>query len=85
MNVEDILKENNIDYTTKGHDYIIQCLNPQHEDTHPSMRVDKTTGIFNCFSCSARGNLFTRFNKITNKLSIRQQSILERIELLFQI
>lgn len=84
MNVEDILKEQNITYIIKGHDYIIQCLNPNHEDTNPSMRVDKTTGLFNCFSCSARGNLFTRFNKIVNSLNIRQQSILERIDILFQ-
>jgi len=84
MNVEDILKEQNIEYTTKGHDYIIKCLNPAHEDTNPSMRVDKTTGLFNCFSCSARGNLFTRFNKIVNNFSIRQQNVLDKIDTLLQ-
>ena len=80
MDVKDILDEQNIDYKIKGHDYIIECLNPSHEDTNPSMRVDITTGIFNCFSCGSKGNLFTKFNKIVNMLNIRQTNILEKIK-----
>ncbi|MCP3899135.1 MAG: toprim domain-containing protein [Desulfobacteraceae bacterium] len=79
MTPEEILKEQNIEYREKGKDLIIQCLNPKHEDSNPSMRVDSQTGIFHCFSCNAKGNLFTRFNKILNTLSIKQQSILDMI------
>ena len=35
----------------KGKDYVVSCLNPEHDDKNPSMRIDQITGIFNCFSC----------------------------------
>ena len=79
MTPEDILKEQNIEYIKKGNDLIIKCLNPEHEDNNPSMRVNQQTGIFHCFSCRAKGNLFTRFNKILNTLSLKQQNILDMI------
>lgn len=79
MTPAEILKEQNIDYREKGKDLIIQCLNPEHDDSNPSMRVDSQTGIFHCFSCNAKGNLYTRFNKILNTLSIKQQSILDMV------
>ncbi len=79
MTPEDILKDKNIEYRKKGKDLLIQCLNPEHEDNKPSMRVNSQTGIFHCFSCNSKGNLFTRFNKVLNTLSIKQQSILDII------
>jgi len=79
MTPAEILKDQGMDYTVKGKDLIISCLNPEHEDNNPSMRVDSQTGIFHCFSCNAKGNLFTRFNKILNTLNLRQKSILDMI------
>jgi len=79
MTPEEILKENNIDYIIRGKDLIISCLNPQHEDIHPSMHVNKETGISHCFSCKHTLNLFTRFNKVLNTLTLKQSSILEKI------
>lgn len=79
MTPEEILQEQGIKYTSKGKDLIISCLNPEHEDNNPSMHVDKTVGIGHCFSCGSTVNLFTRFNKILNTLSIKQQSILDII------
>lgn len=29
-----------------------------HDDNSPSLGVDTSNGVFNCFSCSARGNLY---------------------------
>lgn len=79
MTPEEILIEQEIPYTEKGKDLIISCLSPDHEDNNPSMHVDKTAGIGHCFSCGATISVFTRFNKILNTLTIKQQSILDMI------
>lgn len=68
MNVEDLLKSREIPFRPKGHDFIVRCLNEEHEDKNPSMRIDQITGIFNCFSCGFKGNLFTLFGEKPNQL-----------------
>ena len=71
MNVEDLLLSKDIQYIPKGKDFVIRCLNPEHEDRNPSMRIDQVTGIFNCFSCEYKGNIFTHFGeKADKKLAI---------------
>ena len=47
MKVNDLLDLQNIPYIPKGHDYIVSCLNDEHTDKNPSMRIDQITGIFN--------------------------------------
>ena len=44
MNVEDLLLSKDIQYIPKGKDFVIRCLNPEHEDRNPSMRIDHVTG-----------------------------------------
>ena len=58
MNVEDLLVDKKIPYYAKGKDYLVQCLNPEHDDNNPSMRIDQITGIFNCFSCGFKGSIY---------------------------
>ena len=58
MKVVDILQERKLEFKVSGRDYLVRCLNPEHEDRNPSMRIDNITGIFNCFSCGYKGNLF---------------------------
>ena len=45
MIAEDLLKEKGIKYQISGKDAKIHCLNPEHDDTNPSMRVDRITGV----------------------------------------
>jgi DNA primase len=56
--VENILQENNVRYTPKGKDLLVNCLSPEHEDRNPSMRIDKNLGIGRCFSCGFSVNVF---------------------------
>ena len=58
MRVEEVLAEERIPFKVSPADYIVSCLNPEHDDSNPSMRIDKITGIFNCFSCGFKGNIF---------------------------
>ena len=80
MNVEDLLNTKDISFIPKGKDFLVRCLNPEHEDRNPSMRVDQITGIFNCFSCGYKGNLFTHFGQKANKMELRKQLMRKKID-----
>lgn len=76
----DLLTEKGIDYKIQGKDAVIKCLNPEHDDTNPSMRVDRVTGVYHCFSCGYKGNLFTHFGAPETTLEIKIHKIKEKIE-----
>lgn len=80
MKVEDVLKNRGIPFIVKGRDLLIHCLNPEHDDSHPSMRIDQVTGIFNCFACGHKGNLFRYFGEEPNELQVARDSLRSKIE-----
>lgn len=80
MNVEDVLKQQNIYYLPKGRDFLVKCLNPEHDDSSPSMRIDQVTGIYNCFSCGYKGNLFKLFGMKPNWLDIKRENLKRKIQ-----
>ena len=49
MTAEELLQEKGVNYQISGKDATVLCLNPEHDDSHPSMRIDRITGVFNCF------------------------------------
>ncbi len=78
--IEELLKSKSIEFRPSGKDYVIRCLNPDHEDRNPSLRIDKTTGIFNCLSCGYSGNLFDFFGQKPNWLQLRRNKLKNIIE-----
>ena len=42
--IADLLRQKNISYTISGPDFLVKCLNPEHEDSNPSFRIDKIKG-----------------------------------------
>ena len=80
MKVDELLQEKRIDYKVSGRDYVVKCLSPDHDDHNPSMRIDNITGVFNCFSCGFKGNLFTHFGAAANFLEIKRQKLKTSIE-----
>jgi DNA primase len=75
MNVEDLLVQKQVPFIPKGADFVVSCLNPEHADKNPSMRIDRITGIFNCFSCEYKGNLFTYFGEKPNHLQLQREKL----------
>mgnify|MGYP001568779229 FL=1 len=75
----DLLSERGIEFTVKGQDAIISCLNPEHDDSNPSCRVDKITGIMHCFSCGFSGNLFTYYGAPESPLEVRIHRVKAKI------
>jgi len=80
VTVEEILRSKDIAYIPKGKDFVVRCLHPDHDDRNPSMRIDQVTGIFNCFSCGFKGNLFTHFGQKANKMEIKRQLLKKKID-----
>lgn len=79
MDVEQLLQSKDIRFIPKGGDFEIRCLNPEHEDRNPSLRVDRLTGIFNCFSCGFKGNLFTFFGEKANFLQMKKDTLKNKL------
>lgn len=79
MTVEDLLNQKKIAFVPSGKDVKVCCLNPEHEDSNPSMRIDRLTGIFNCFSCGFKGNLFSFFDEKANYLQIKKELFKRKI------
>lgn len=77
--VLDILNKNSINFTVSGRDYLIKCLNPEHEDTNPSFRVDRVSGVAHCFSCGFKTNIFKYFGIFTNPVPLRILSLKEKL------
>jgi DNA primase len=79
MNVAELLTSKNIKFFPKGKDYLTLCLNPQHEDNNPSMRIDQVTGIFHCFSCGYKGNVFKLYGEKPNELELKREMLRRKI------
>ena len=80
MTVEELLVEEKIKFKQSPADFVVHCLNPEHDDKNPSMRIDKITGVFNCFSCGFKGNIFKHFDKPSNYLDIKREKVKQTID-----
>ena len=43
--VQELIADKGLQYKLSGKDVLIKCLNPDHADRDPSLRIDKLTGI----------------------------------------
>ena len=80
MTVEELLQERKIPFKLSPADAIVSCLNPEHDDNNPSMRIDRITGVYNCFSCGFKGNIFNYFDAPSNPLDIRREKVRRKID-----
>jgi len=79
--VEALLERKKVAFVPSGKDIKVCCLNPDHDDSDPSMRIDRITGIFNCFSCGFKGNIFSLFEEKANYLQQRRELFRRKIQL----
>lgn len=81
--VEKILREKDIYFIPKGKDLLVKCFNPEHDDSSPSMRIDREEGIYHCLSCGHKGNIFYDFNKYRNAFNSKVSALKEKIRSLY--
>lgn len=78
--VLDLINKRGLAYAHSGKDYLIKCLNPTHEDSNPSFRVDKLTGAAHCFACGYKTNIFKHFGLTSNFVSIKVAKLKEKLK-----
>lgn len=77
--VLELIQKNGLEYKVSGRDYLLKCLNPEHDDSNPSFRVDRVTGVAHCFSCGFKTNLFKYFGVFTNPVPIKIAKLKEKL------
>lgn len=80
--VLELIQKNDLQFTVSGRDYLIKCLNPEHNDSNPSFRVDKVTGVAHCFACGFKTNLFKYYGVFTNLVPIKIVALKEKLDAL---
>lgn len=78
--VANLLTSKGISYVPSGRDYLIRCLNPDHDDSNPSCRVDRISGVTHCFSCGWKRNLFKHFGIFTNNTPVKVAKLKEKLQ-----
>lgn len=54
--VEVMEKVLGVDLLSVGQEYVARCINPEHEDNRPSMRIYPNTNTFYCWACKEWGD-----------------------------
>jgi len=80
MTVLELLEKKKIAFKPSGQDYVVSCFNPEHDDSNPSMRIDKLLGIFRCPSCGFKGNIFYYFGEKIDKLSTNRELVRRKLD-----
>ena len=80
--VLDLLKDKGVAFSVSGKDYVTSCFNPDHNDSNPSFRIDRSTGIAHCFSCGFKTNIFKYYGLLTNNVSVRIAKLKEKLNAL---
>lgn len=80
MLVEQLLRSKGLTFKVQGKDFVIQCLNPEHEDTNPSCRVDRITGLTHCFSCGWSADIFKYYGILGNINNIKATKLKEKLD-----
>jgi DNA primase len=77
--VLELIQKHNLAYQVSGRDYLVHCLNPEHQDSNPSFRIDRVTGVAHCFSCGFKTNLFKYYGVFTNPIPLKIAQLKEKI------
>jgi len=80
--VYNLLVKNQQHPMVSGQDYKIKCLNPEHDDSNPSLRINQDSGIFNCLSCGFKGNIFKYYGVVTSRTSVRTSVLKKKLDAL---
>lgn len=77
--VQELLDSKGVSYNNSGKDFLTKCFNPDHNDSNPSFRIDKVTGIAHCFSCGYKTNIFKYYGVLTNNVSIKVAKLKDKL------
>ncbi len=64
IDIVDLFSDFGITLNKKGNSFMGCC--PWHEDKTPSLSVDRSKGLYNCFGCGESGDVFSLVMKMKN-------------------
>ena len=70
----DALRKAGCEFTPSGNEFRTRCINPAHEDKHPSMYVNPQKNVFICRSCGVGGSVVDALmllKNVSNKDALR--------------
>ena len=77
--VYSLLQSKGLSPVISGTDLVIKCLNPEHEDSSPSLKIDKIQGMGHCFSCGFNVNIFRYFGILSSPTSVKVAKLKEKL------
>lgn len=80
--VQELLQSKGVAFNNSGKDFLTKCLNPDHNDSNPSFRIDKVSGVAHCFSCGFKTNIFKFYGILTNNVSIKVVKLKDKLRAL---
>ena len=78
--VQELLDKHGITYNIGGRDFVTRCFNPEHDDSNPSFRIDRTSGVGHCFSCGFKFNIFKYYGVLTNNVNLKTIKLKEKLK-----
>lgn len=60
----DALRHYGADVQDHRVEQVVVCVNPDHDETRPSMTVNKVKGLFSCKACGFAGDAYTLIQKL---------------------
>jgi DNA primase len=83
--VHDLLVKHGHSPRPSGRDWTIKCPSPEHDDSNPSCKVDKLSGVAHCFSCGFKANMFIFHGMLTVPNSVKVNKLKQKINALRKI
>lgn len=83
--IYDLLVKHGQTPQVSGRDYLIRCLNPEHDDSSPSFRIDQLSGAAHCFSCGFKTNIFKHYGILTIPSSVKTAKLKEKLRLVSMV
>ena len=79
-NILKVLDKRGISYKLDGQDAKVSCLNPDHDDNDPSLRIDVSTGQYNCFGCGFKGQSILKYlGEDVSRVSLKVAKVIKEI------
>ena len=78
IDVTKILDDLGITHVAAGQDNVaVRCLNPNHNDTRPSMNIHIHNGAYHCMSCGFKGHIL---QLVKNKFEFNQIELIKYVQ-----
>lgn len=81
ISVKELLDYYGVNYVVDGDECHMHCVDVAHNDRNPSMNFNIDKKVYNCLSCSAKGNWYTFITNAEKKYNNRSLSVSDKLKI----